>query len=95
MLLGKPVVATGWSGNTDFMDDTNAVPVSYRLAPSRDDRAVYRGLWAEPDVAEAARHLRTLADDPARRLALGLRARSSRLGRLDGRQKLAALGQLA
>ena len=24
MLLGKPVVATGWSGNTDFMDTSNA-----------------------------------------------------------------------
>jgi glycosyltransferase involved in cell wall biosynthesis len=91
MLLGKPVVATGWSGNTDFMDRTNAALVSYRLAPARDDRSVYRGLWAEPDVAEAASLLRTLADDPAARQSLGEHARKSALARLDGKPLISAL----
>jgi glycosyltransferase involved in cell wall biosynthesis len=91
MLLGKPVVATGWSGNTDFMDNTNAALVGYRLVPARDDRSVYRGLWAEPDVAEAAALLRTLADDPDLRRNLGERGRVSTLGRLDGRELAAAL----
>jgi len=91
MLLGKPVIATGWSGNTDFMDSTNAAPISYRLAPARDDRAVYRGLWAEPDVAEAASILRALADDPARRRSMGERARTSLSAKLGGKQLVAAL----
>jgi glycosyltransferase involved in cell wall biosynthesis len=91
MLLGKPVIATGWSGNTDFMDSTNAALVPYRLAPARDDRSVYRGLWAEPDVAEAATLLRTLADDPASRRSLGARAQASVLARMDGSHLLAAL----
>jgi len=91
MLLGKPVIATGWSGNTDFMDTTNAALVPYRLAPARDDRSVYRGLWAEPDVAEAASLLQTLADDPTARGALGKRARESALARLDGKPLIAAL----
>jgi glycosyltransferase involved in cell wall biosynthesis len=95
MLLGKPVVATGWSGNTDFMDGTNAALVGYRLVPARDDRSVYRGLWAEPDVAEAAALLRTLADDAAARRDLGERARLSTLDRLDGRELTAALEGLA
>jgi glycosyltransferase involved in cell wall biosynthesis len=94
MLLGKPVIATGWSGNTDFMDSTNAALVSYRLAPARDDRLVYRGLWAEPDVAEAAMLLRTLADHQGARRSLGERARSSALERLDGRNLVAALAGL-
>jgi glycosyltransferase involved in cell wall biosynthesis len=94
MLLGKPVIATGWSGNTDFMDNTNAALVPYRLAPARDDRSVYRGLWAEPDAAEAATLLRTLADDPAGRRSLGERARKTALARLGGRQLIAALGGL-
>ena len=94
MLLGKPVIATGWSGNTDFMDSTNAALVPYRLAPARDDRLVYRGLWAEPDVAEAAAILRSLADDKAARHALGERARKSGLARLDGRHLIAALSGL-
>jgi glycosyltransferase involved in cell wall biosynthesis len=91
MLLGKPVVATGWSGNTDFMDGTNAALVGYRLVPARDDRSVYRGLWAEPDVAQAAVLLRTLADDADLRRDLGARARVSTLTRLDGRELTAAL----
>jgi glycosyltransferase involved in cell wall biosynthesis len=95
MLLGKSVVATGWSGNTDFMDGTNAALVGYRLVPARDDRSVCRGLWAEPDVADAARILRALADDPAQRRALGARARASTLRRLDGRTLTAALADLA
>lgn len=94
MLLGKPVIATGWSGNTDFMDSTNAVPVPYRLAPARDDRAVYRGLWAEPDVAEAAVLLQALADDPTRRRILGERARHSLTAKLHGQELGAALSSL-
>jgi glycosyltransferase involved in cell wall biosynthesis len=94
MLLGKPVVATGWSGNTDFMDSANAALVGYRLAPARDDRSVYHGLWAEPDVTEAAMHLRTLADDREARQALGERARQSLLARLGAEPLIAALGGL-
>ncbi len=91
MLLGKSVVATGWSGNTDFMDSTNAALVPYRLAPARDDRMVYRGLWAEPDVAEAAAILRALADEPVARQSLGERARQSACAQMDGRHLVAAL----
>ncbi len=91
MLLGKPVVATGWSGNTDFMDGTNAALVGYRLVPTRDDRSVYRGVWAEPDVSEAAGLLRRLADDADLRRDLGRRARAAILDRLDGRALIAAL----
>jgi glycosyltransferase involved in cell wall biosynthesis len=94
MLLGKPVIATGWSGNTDFMDNGTAALVPYRLAPARDDRLVYRGLWAEPDVAEAATMLRALADSPASRRSLGERARNSALTQLDGRHMVAALAGL-
>jgi glycosyltransferase involved in cell wall biosynthesis len=91
MLLGKPVVATGWSGNTDFMDEDNAALVGYRLIPARDTRSVYRGQWAEPDITEAAERLRALADDPALRHDLGQRARTSALARLDARALAAAL----
>ena len=72
MLLGKPVIATGWSGNMDFMDASNSVPIGYRLVPVADPRQVYQGgSWAEPDQAEAVAQLRRLADDAAARRALG------------------------
>ncbi|MDR3531754.1 MAG: glycosyltransferase family 4 protein [Rhodopila sp.] len=95
MLLGKPVIATGWSGNTDFMNSINAALVGYRLVPARDDRLVYRGLWAEPDVVEAADWLRALADDAGLRRRMGERARTSTLAGLGTEPLAAALRGLA
>jgi len=83
MLLGKPVIATGWSGNMQFMDATSAALVGYRLVASRDPREVYRdSRWAEPDQEEAVAELRRLADDPSERVALGERGRHRALVRL-------------
>ncbi len=33
MLLGKPVIATGWSGNMGFMDTNSAALVGWRIGP--------------------------------------------------------------
>jgi glycosyltransferase involved in cell wall biosynthesis len=98
MLLGKPVIATAWSGNMDFMDPDSAALVDYRLVPARDPRGTYQvadAVWAEPDVADAAAHLRRLADDEAARLALGARARAAaqdRLGSAPLAEAVRALG---
>jgi glycosyltransferase involved in cell wall biosynthesis len=73
MLLGRAVIATGWSGNMDFMDADSAALVGFQLVPARDPRGVFEApgaMWAEPDIAEAAAHLVRLADDPASRAAL-------------------------
>lgn len=82
MLLGKPVVATDWSGTTDFLDASCGMPVAYTLVPARDPRGVFEAPgaeWAEADIAAAGAALRALADDAALRAALGgaamLRAR--------------------
>jgi glycosyltransferase involved in cell wall biosynthesis len=85
MLRGKPVIATGWSGNMEFMDSESAALVGYRLVPARDARHVYDvpgAVWAEPDVQEAVAQLRRLADDAAERAALGARGRSAVMARL-------------
>ena len=82
MSLGKVVVATGWSGNTDFMSPANSVPVGYRLVPVRTRHSHYlpevgrNGQeWAEPDVGEAVEVLRAIHADPSRRMRLGETAR--------------------
>jgi glycosyltransferase involved in cell wall biosynthesis len=80
MLLGRPVIATGWSGNLDFMDAASAALVPARLIPARDPRGVFEApgaVWAEPDQATAVAHLRRLADDAAARAALGARGRAA------------------
>jgi glycosyltransferase involved in cell wall biosynthesis len=78
MLLGRPVVATNWSGTTDFIDPSCGVPISYRLVPARDPRGVFEApgaVWADADVGEAAVALIDLEANPERRQALGAAAR--------------------
>ena len=80
MQLGKPVVATGWSGNMDFMNAHNSAPVSFDLVPVQDpyDGAFIADgqLWAEANVDHAADWLRRLAAEPALRQRLGDTARA-------------------
>jgi glycosyltransferase involved in cell wall biosynthesis len=78
MLLGKPVIATGWSGNMSFMDRSNSCLVAYSLIPVHGRSYVYsqellgpRAVWADPDVANAAEWMRLLADRPDVRAAIG------------------------
>ena len=95
MLLGKPVIATGWSGNMTFMDTRSAALVRHRLIPVHDPRQVYHGsYWAEPDQDEAVFHLRRLADDAGARAALGARARSHASEQLSAAPLAAALQAL-
>lgn len=76
MALGKPVVATGWSGNMDFMTPENSCPVDYRLVTLETDHGPYtRGQrWADPDVAHAAAQMTRLVTDDAMAATLGARA---------------------
>ena len=94
MALGKPVIATGWSGVTDFMDEASAVLLPYRLVPVRDPTGAYTtGQWAEPDIDAAARAIRDLLDRPdrARRLGAAARDRIAALDRAWSPEALAGL----
>jgi glycosyltransferase involved in cell wall biosynthesis len=78
MRLGKPVVATAWSGNMDFMSEANALPVAYTLVPATAPGEIYdlpATSWAEPEVEHAAACLRRLAGEPDLRHRLGVSAR--------------------
>lgn len=74
MAIGKPVVATAWSGNMEFMDAESAALVDFTFVPVGEGE--YPGgegqRWADADVAEAASWMRRLADSPASRVALGM-----------------------
>ncbi len=76
MMLGKPVVATGYSGNTDFTNPTNACVVDYTMVPVGASEYPYpQGqMWADPDVEQAAWYMRRLAREPAYGARLGRRA---------------------
>ena len=87
MLAGVPVVATGWSGNLDFMDGESGVLLPFRMIPAADRRGTYGEgeFWADPDVEAAAAALRLLAADPAERRRLGEAARSAAARKLGVR----------
>ena len=97
MLLGVPVVATGWSGNMDFMDAESAALVDFRLIPARDPRGVMQvagAVWAEPDIAHAAGHLRRLADNAEARRALGAAGAAMARAKLGSASLLSAIRAL-
>lgn len=97
MLLGRPVIATGWSGNLEFMDADSAALVGYKLVPATDPRGVYEApgaVWAEADIREAAGHLRRLADDPAARAELAARGQAHAVNALGARKLQAALAEI-
>ncbi len=92
MLLGRPVIATAWSGNLDFMTPDNAALVSCKLVPVVDPRGTYQlpgALWAEPDREESVAWLRLLVDDA------GLRASMGAAGQKFAREKLGETALLA
>lgn len=72
MLLGKPVIATAFSGNVDFTTNTTSFQVPYRLRPLKADEYPFgEGLsWAEPDIAIAAERMREVWGDAATRVAI-------------------------
>ena len=77
MWLGRCVIATGWSGNMDFMAQGASVLTPCRLVAVQGASGVYvGGRWAEPDVDAAATALRALIDDPAARAEMGRRAQA-------------------
>lgn len=78
MALGKPVIATAYSGNMDFMTESTAylVPYSTTRVPAGCDPYPAGVAWAEPDLEAAARLMRRTFDNPEEGRVLGSRART-------------------
>jgi glycosyltransferase involved in cell wall biosynthesis len=73
MCLGKPVIATEYSGNLDFTSAQNSCLTSARLVPvAHGDYPFGDGQrWAEPDVERAAAHMRSLISNPDAAASMG------------------------
>ena len=76
MYLGKPVVATAYSGNLEFMNDDVARLIPYSLVPVPAGSYPHweNQHWADPDIDAAVRAMVGLCDDPAAGRRLGRRA---------------------
>jgi glycosyltransferase involved in cell wall biosynthesis len=77
MATGIPVIATGWSGNMEYMDANTAKLVPYHLVPASVRYNGPDARWAEPDVAAAALALKHLFENANARRALGKRGREA------------------
>lgn len=66
MALGTPVIATGYSGNLDFMTSHNSWLVDYQPGAVGLDSEIYpqNGTWAEPDLEHAAELMRHVWANP-------------------------------
>jgi glycosyltransferase involved in cell wall biosynthesis len=76
MAYGKPVVATGYSANLEFMDVSTSYLVGYGMTELQRDEGPYpRGAhWADPDLDHAAALLRTVYENPLEARRTGQRA---------------------
>ncbi len=65
MLLGKPVITTGYSGNMDFTTTATALLVDYELVPVQpgDYPFSHGEMWAEPNVQQACEYMLNLVKD--------------------------------
>ncbi|HEY4450084.1 MAG TPA: methyltransferase domain-containing protein [Solirubrobacteraceae bacterium] len=76
MYLGKPVIATAYSGNLDFMTEANSFLVDHTLVPIGPGAPPYpaQARWAEPDVAHAAALMRDVFESREGAALRGARA---------------------
>ena len=92
MYLGKPVIATGWSGNMEFMTSANSFPIDYELKPLEHRAGPYETgqPWAEADVEQAAHVLARLIEDHDLGRRIGQRA-SAHMRQYFGPARIGAL----
>ncbi len=79
MYHGKPVIATGYSGNLDFMTLGNSLLLPYTLTELKQNSGYYQAgsRWAEPSVEQAAQRMLQVAHAPQWASAIGERAARS------------------
>jgi len=92
MWLAKPVIATRYSGNLDFMDDTVAAMIDFTYIDVRNGEGIYpdSAVWADPNLDQAASWMRRLVAEPQLAADLGARARH----RMQAQPSLAETGRL-
>ena len=78
MLLGRPVIATRYSGNLAFMTDDNSLLVDFKMTTLSHAVPPYEvgATWAEPSVHHAANQMRRLYEDREFSRNLGLHAQA-------------------
>ena len=93
MHLGKPVIATDFSGTTDFVKEGVGFPLSYAMTELAADRGPYAAGngWADPSATHLRELMRHAVEDPAQCRTIGEAAAAHVMARFNP----AAIGRLA
>jgi len=78
MMYGKPVIATGYSGNVDFMSDADSFLVPYRMVTIDRTHGPYKAgyHWADPDLDYACDLMRYVESNREAAAQVGAEARA-------------------
>lgn len=84
MYLGKPVIATAYSANTEFMNINNSFLIKYKMTDTGKDYSFVsgKGFWADPDLNHAAEIMQYVFGNPQETQHIALQ------GKNDVRQNL-------
>lgn len=84
MALGKPVIATAYSGNMDYMTPANSYGVSYSIKQIQEEDHAYQPRlkaiygtgyeWADPDIDHAAKLMQQVYENQDEARQVGQRA---------------------
>lgn len=79
MSLGKPTIATNYSGPADFLTPTNSYPIDYELVELTENHGPYQqgNVWANPNIAQAADAMQHIVAHPEEAACRGAKAASN------------------
>jgi glycosyltransferase involved in cell wall biosynthesis len=85
MYYGVPVIASGYSGNLEYMTEVNSLLVPCREVFVKNAEGPFQhgSVWGEPDVDAAAAFMREVVERPDEALARGERGRQSVIEKLS------------
>lgn len=85
MFYGKPVIATGYSSNMEFMNVGNSFPIRYKLVPIQEGEGPYfpGAIWADPDIDHAVSLMRYVFENYDQAQLVGAKAARDMRGLLS------------
>jgi glycosyltransferase involved in cell wall biosynthesis len=77
MIRGLPVISTDYSGTAEFVDESVGWPIAHGMVEVEPGWEPYQAgaVWADPDLDQAARAMREIADNPTEANQRGKAAR--------------------
>ena len=80
ILSGLPVLATGWSGQLDFLRDDPQSLIDFDFATAKSHLPVFDSVWAEPSAHQLAEKMKQARSETQAHRAARLQASQGKLG---------------